>query len=142
MEINRRKMCTVLLLGVPTFLVGCSSRENMSEPRIVPLGPISDFREGDNILTLNRILLRRKGNELSALSLVCTHQNCLVKPVLRSTTAEGFDCPCHGSHFSATGTPEIGPAKTNLPWLKLGLKEGIIELYPEESVPPTWTLKI
>lgn len=47
-----------------------------------------------------------------AISTVCTHLGCIVKP---STT--GFDCPCHGSRFGPDGTVLRGPAPTALPWL-------------------------
>jgi len=47
-----------------------------------------------------------------AISLVCTHLGCIVKP-----TETGFDCPCHGSRFAPDGHVLRGPAPTPLPWL-------------------------
>ena len=40
-----------------------------------------------------------------AISTVCTHLGCIVKP-----TAEGFECPCHGSRFDVAGEVLHGPA--------------------------------
>ena len=49
-----------------------------------------------------------------AISTVCTHLGCIVKP-----TAEGFECPCHGSRFAADGSVTRGPAPQPLRWLKV-----------------------
>jgi Rieske Fe-S protein len=49
-----------------------------------------------------------------AVSLVCTHLGCIVK-----NTAEGFECPCHGSRFAADGEVTKGPAPAALPWRKI-----------------------
>jgi len=51
-----------------------------------------------------------------AISTVCTHLGCIVK-----TSANGFDCPCHGSGFTKDGTVRKGPAPTPLPWLKVSV---------------------
>ena len=46
---------------------------------------------------------------------VCTHFGCIVKP-----TAEGFECPCHGSRLAADdGSVTLGPAPQPLRWLKV-----------------------
>ena len=37
-----------------------------------------------------------------AISTVCTHLGCIVRP-----TAEGFECPCHGSRFAADGATAL-----------------------------------
>lgn len=49
-----------------------------------------------------------------AISTVCTHLGCIVKP-----TAEGFECPCHGSRFAVDGSVTRGPAPQPLRWLKV-----------------------
>jgi cytochrome b6-f complex iron-sulfur subunit len=46
-----------------------------------------------------------------AVSLVCTHLGCIVKPGPR-----GFECPCHGSQFAADGRVLRGPAPKALAW--------------------------
>lgn len=53
---------------------------------------------------------------LLALSTVCTHLGCLFK---WTEANNRFECPCHGSKFSAKGLkliggPEMGPAQRNL----------------------------
>jgi cytochrome b6-f complex iron-sulfur subunit len=62
-----------------------------------------------------------------AVSLVCTHLGCIVKP-----TATGFDCPCHGSRFGPDGSVTRGPAPVALSWLEVTGSEG--EYTVDESV--------
>ena len=49
-----------------------------------------------------------------AVSLICTHLGCIVKP-----GANGFECPCHGSRFDRSGSVTKGPAPRALSWLKV-----------------------
>ena len=50
--------------------------------------------------------------ELSRVSAVCTHMQCLV--VLNAAEST-WDCPCHGSRFTTSGKVIAGPAGTPLP---------------------------
>lgn len=58
--------------------------------------------------------VRRNDGTLTLLSPVCTHLGCLVA----WNDAEGtWDCPCHGSRFTADGHVLSGPAESALePW--------------------------
>lgn len=58
------------------------------------------------------VALFREAGTVYAISMVCTHLGCIVKP-----SATGFDCPCHGSKFAPDGTVVRGPAPKSLPWL-------------------------
>ena len=62
------------------------------------------------------VALFRDGQGVWAVSTVCTHLGCIVK-----SSAEGFECPCHGSRFDARGAVTKGPAPTALPWLAVRL---------------------
>jgi cytochrome b6-f complex iron-sulfur subunit len=60
------------------------------------------------------VALYRTGEGVYALSLVCTHLGCIVKP-----SGKGFECPCHGSFFGEDGIVKKGPAPKPLAWLKV-----------------------
>src|SRR5215475_7965105 len=61
-----------------------------------------------------------------AISRVCTHLGCIVKP-----TAEGFECPCHGSRYDRDGLVTKGPAPRPLQWLEVKEQGGV--LYVDEA---------
>ncbi len=58
------------------------------------------------------VALFRAEKGVYAISTVCTHLGCIVKP-----SVNGFDCPCHGSKFTADGSVIRGPAPKALPRL-------------------------
>jgi cytochrome b6-f complex iron-sulfur subunit len=58
--------------------------------------------------------LFRDQDGVYAISIVCTHLGCIVKP-----TANGFECPCHGSGFARDGAVVRGPAPQPLSWIKV-----------------------
>jgi Rieske Fe-S protein len=66
-----------------------------------------------------------------AISLVCTHLGCVVKP-----GPEGFECPCHGSRFGPDGHVTKGPAPKPLPWLKVIPAGGQWIVDESATVPP------
>jgi nitrite reductase/ring-hydroxylating ferredoxin subunit len=59
------------------------------------------------------VVLGRDANGLYALSAICTHQQCDMSRD-GSISGDGIVCACHGSHFSATGAAESGPAHSPL----------------------------
>lgn len=77
-------------------------------------------------------LLVGQDGEVAAISAVCTHLGCIVKP-----SAGGFECPCHGSHFGRAGELLRGPAPKGLPWLALSKTGPATYLVDEgQEVPP------
>ena len=52
-----------------------------------------------------------KDGKRTTLSAICPHMGCLVRWNPGEST---WDCPCHGSRFSATGTCLHGPSTTDL----------------------------
>jgi cytochrome b6-f complex iron-sulfur subunit len=82
------------------------------------LGPPEDYPEGTvrNFDDQNIIIFRdEKG--IYAISTVCTHLGCIVS----YDAEEGFECPCHGSTFTADGTVTKGPAPAPLPWMEVSM---------------------
>lgn len=77
------------------------------------------------------VALFRDANGVHAVSTICTHLGCIVKP-----TAEGFECPCHGSRFAADGSVVKGPAPRALAWVKVGGSGGTYVVDEDVRVPP------
>lgn len=110
--------------GAATALVACGDGEfsGISSPIISPpAGPIT-IKVGDfAALAANDQLVRVPGQPIAvkrtgastfeALSMLCTHQGCLVD----ITNLVQMDCPCHSSRFSHTGQVLQGPADRPLP---------------------------
>jgi glycine/D-amino acid oxidase-like deaminating enzyme/nitrite reductase/ring-hydroxylating ferredoxin subunit len=76
---------------------------------------LRDVKSGEGkVLEINgeRVAASRdEEGRLSLVSAVCTHMGCLVA----WNSAEGtWDCPCHGSRFTAAGDVMAGPAETRL----------------------------
>ncbi|MEP0774394.1 MAG: ubiquinol-cytochrome c reductase iron-sulfur subunit [Acidobacteriota bacterium] len=80
------------------------------------------------------VALFRDTQGVFAVSTVCTHLGCIVKP-----TPHGFDCPCHGSQFAADGSVVRGPAPAPLPWLAVSSLGGGSILVDEGSTVPAGT---
>jgi cytochrome b6-f complex iron-sulfur subunit len=75
--------------------------------------------------------LFRDAEGVYAISIVCTHLGCIVKP-----TAEGFECPCHGSGFARDGAVVRGPAPQPLSWLSVSASGGTVVVDEGSTVPP------
>ena len=54
---------------------------------------------------------RDEGGKLHACSAICPHLKCVVR---WNGTERSWDCPCHGSRFTATGKLITGPAVDDL----------------------------
>lgn len=76
------------------------------------------------------VALFRDGEGVYAISIVCTHLGCIVKP-----TPEGFQCPCHGSRFAKDGSVTKGPAPRALNWLKVSASGATVIVDEGAAVP-------
>lgn len=95
----------MLRLPKPRVLPDVSSVVRLGKPSQFPPGTIATLAE-------HKIHLVATDRGVAAMSLVCTHLGCIVKP-----TETGFDCPCHGSKFDSQGKVLGGPAPRGLRWL-------------------------
>jgi glycine/D-amino acid oxidase-like deaminating enzyme/nitrite reductase/ring-hydroxylating ferredoxin subunit len=72
---------------------------------------LDDIRPGEGALVkLNGKMtaaFRTDSGDLKLCSASCTHMGCVVR---WNRFEQCWDCPCHGSHFSADGEPLQGPA--------------------------------
>ena len=72
-----------------------------------------------------------------AISRVCTHLGCIVKP-----TDLGFECPCHGSRYDSDGVVTKGPAPRPLAWLEVKEQAGALYVDEGASVPTGTKVKV
>jgi cytochrome b6-f complex iron-sulfur subunit len=90
------------------------------DPNILTI-PIAQIPQGKSIITKFKgrpIIIVNRGNEINALSAVCTHLGCIVK---WDTNKEELFCPCHMAKYDTNGNVKSGPAPKPLFTLKANL---------------------
>ena len=115
------KLATTGLLGA-AGLIGLGGLlrflDYESDPQartIIDLGSRSKYPVGSRtVLPDVPALLISTDKGFTALSLVCTHLGCTVEE-----SPNGFQCPCHGSRYSAQGEVQRGPARLPLRTLRV-----------------------
>jgi cytochrome b6-f complex iron-sulfur subunit len=128
---KRRDFINKLAIGTASSVGAISIAAVISE--IVPpatesfsllkIGRIDDFPINEfSFIPEKKIYLFRSRSHLRILSAVCTHLGCTI-----NKSENGFDCPCHGSHFDKNGKACSGPASRSLDRLKVNVnKQGLI----------------
>jgi cytochrome b6-f complex iron-sulfur subunit len=122
--IPRRDVLGLLSLWsmLSTLLFATVGMMRMPKAAVLP-SPSKKFRvgipdtlqSGEAFVPVGRTTaLFRDREGVYAISTVCTHLGCIVKP-----TTGGFECPCHGSAYAADGSVVRGPAPRALDWLKV-----------------------
>ncbi|GFE61873.1 ubiquinol-cytochrome c reductase iron-sulfur subunit [Geobacter sp. AOG2] len=110
--------CSALLLRrylTPRKAAGGKALASVAKTEIPAQGALV-FREA-------RVALMRSGDDIYALSLVCTHLGCTV-----NVAPDGLSCPCHGSRFDRRGMVTQGPADRPLRRMRVEEREGMIEV--------------
>lgn len=125
-----------------TLLFATFGIAKLPKPGVLP-SPSKKFRvslpeslgPGEPYLAPGRaVVLVRDGEGVWAVSRVCTHLGCIVQP-----SPTGFDCPCHGSRFSADGAVVKGPAPKPLKWLAVTSLGGGSFVVDEDAAVPSGT---
>lgn len=101
-EIPEGKSLTFKWRGKPLFIRHRTSEE-ISTEKAVPLEMLRD-PELDEV--------RAKDPKWLVVIGVCTHLGCV--PLANAGDFGGYYCPCHGSHYDASGRIRKGPAPLNL----------------------------
>lgn len=98
------KQCkTVVWRGKPVYVYKRSARQ-MKEVEETPMSALK-HPETD--------IARFPNNRMHAVCIaICTHLGCI--PIPNEGLFGGFFCPCHGSHYDASGRIRQGPAPLNL----------------------------
>ncbi|CCO16295.1 predicted protein [Bathycoccus prasinos] len=101
-KIQRGTTTTVKWRGKPVFIRRRTADE-IAKENAVDLGELRD-KQADADRTQNPEWLVVVG--------VCTHLGCV--PIANAGDYNGWFCPCHGSHYDASGRIRKGPAPENL----------------------------
>ena len=82
---------------------------------LAPAGSPEDVARGTgDVVRIDgkrRALYVDEHGKKTALSPVCPHMGCIVH---WNNAEKTWDCPCHGSRFTATGAVMAGPAESDL----------------------------
>lgn len=103
---------TGAFLGQAVALVRALWPDVLYEPaQRFKVGTPQEFADGVSYIEARRLFVWRKGNDFYAMSAVCTHLGCTVKPAAGAAPGSSeFHCPCHGSRYRDDGTNYAGPA--------------------------------
>jgi Rieske Fe-S protein len=114
--INRRRMLA-MSIGAAACAAGIARADDSAGDGVVDAGTIDELRGtsvSDKLAKSKKVLIVRDGKRLIAVTAICTHKACGVKP-----HGDELRCPCHGSTFSTVGAVKKGPART--PLMHLGI---------------------
>ena len=67
------------------------------------------------------VMLEKTGNEVRALSAICTHLGCII--AWRPKDKE-FICPCHGGKYDLSGNVVFGPPPRPLDKIQVKVRDG------------------
>ncbi|XP_028175600.1 cytochrome b-c1 complex subunit Rieske, mitochondrial [Ostrinia furnacalis] len=101
-DIPEGKSVTFKWRGKPLFIRHRTAEEIATE-KAVPIETLRDPQSDDQ---------RTQDPKFLVVIGVCTHLGCV--PVANSGDFGGYYCPCHGSHYDASGRIRKGPAPLNL----------------------------
>ena len=124
---NRRESIRNIAAGAATLFVVPAAFTSCEKD---PIDPDDNNNPNDSILTIDlnndkysalgaeggsvkegKIIVINTGAGFIALSIICTHQGCVVS---YNHGNKNLPCPCHGSVFSTTGSVLEGPADSPL----------------------------
>lgn len=101
-DIPEGKSVTFKWRGKPLFIRHRTAAE-IAQEQSVPVTSLRDPQHDSE---------RTKNPEWLVVLGVCTHLGCV--PIANSGDFGGYYCPCHGSHYDASGRIRKGPAPLNL----------------------------
>ncbi|EAN94284.1 putative rieske iron-sulfur protein, mitochondrial precursor [Trypanosoma cruzi] len=102
-ELEDRQCKTIVWRGRPVFVYKRSARQ-MKELQETPLSALKHPEADEARFPDHR--------EKAVVIAICTHLGCI--PIPNEGLYNGFFCPCHGSHYDASGRTRQGPAPLNL----------------------------
>ena len=134
--ISRRRFlggvaCTLAAAGLPGCAAAPVQRGVLRDDRLVlDLAETQAQMAGRPAILVEaagapvQFILIRQGDAWRALSALCTHQNCQVRPQRHLLV-----CPCHGSTFDFDGQVTRGPAPKALPAYRVEVGRDTLEIW-------------
>lgn len=119
-------------LALAGRLVGAAvGRRPPRARRVLAAGPAAAIVPGGQ-RAVGEVIVIRDERGYAAVSSRCTHLGCTI-----TSTARGFECPCHGSSFARDGRVVWGPATSDLPWYRVTLgRDGDLRVDLDAVVTP------
>ncbi len=125
-------------------------------PTAAKVGAPDSFADGLTFVADRQLFVVRDGKAFRAMSAVCTHLGCSVRPeaaeVPDSTDPDGrrrvqewtLACPCHGSRYRADGSNVSGPAPRPLASFRVSLApdDGQLVVDVADDVASSWSLTL
>ncbi|RMG42753.1 MAG: Rieske (2Fe-2S) protein [Candidatus Dadabacteria bacterium] len=140
LNVLRRKFLKMFTLGFLAAILAQCHRGHKRLHRKITLGELAGFQNPVVPLPMLRLAVLRDSRGFRVVSMVCTHQTCLLA-VNRELT--GFSCPCHNSSFNLSGEVLKGPAKEPLSFYRLELdSNGKLVADLAEKVSSDWHLTL
>jgi len=105
---------------------GCAGKPPEEEPVRQVEVAVDSLPEGERVVVTfgdNVVELLRRGDEVSARSLRCTHFGCTVA---WSPEREEYVCPCHDGVYGPDGRVRSGPPSRPLPTLPVERRDGLV----------------
>jgi cytochrome b6-f complex iron-sulfur subunit len=163
MNLSRRSLVARLAAAAGLAAVGAQAwvflrsfvpNVSYDPPTKTKIGRPESFADGLTFVPDRRVFVIRDGKNFRAVSAVCTHLGCTVRPESieeadptdparrRLVQTYAFACPCHGSRYRADGTNLSGPAPRPLAAFQLALAadDGQLVVDVGREVPRTSSL--
>jgi len=105
---------------------GCAGKPPEEEPVRQVEVAVDSLPEGERVVVTfgdNVVELLRRGDEVSARSLRCTHFGCTVA---WSPEREEYVCPCHDGVYGPDGRVRSGPPSRPLPTFPVERRDGLV----------------
>jgi cytochrome b6-f complex iron-sulfur subunit len=125
-------------------------------PTKAKVGTPGSFADGITFVADRRLFIVRDGKSFRAMSAVCTHLGCSVRPEAaeepdpadpdgrRRVQVWSLACPCHGSRYRADGSNVSGPAPRALASFRVSAApdDGQLVVDVSDEVGPDWMLTL